>query len=298
MATIGIDLGGTKIAVGVWVSDRLVYKQIYPTPREGGQKVVLAMAEAAREALKEGGQEVDTVGVGTPGPLDFEHGVVKFAPNIPFFNNFPLRSRLEELLGMSVVLENDANAAALGEHYQGAARGASSSLYVTVSTGIGGGLVIGGKVWRGHNGQGGEVGHVTVLPGGPVCGCGLDGCLEAVASGVAIARDGRYAYKEELDTLEVFRRWQSGEAKATRIVEQAARYLGTGLASLQKALDPEVIVLGGGVALGAGEPYRRMVHAAYAEYLRGWVLGEIRLAKLGDEVGVVGAALAAEVGAL
>ncbi len=286
-ATLGLDLGGTKIAAGVLVGERLVSYLERPTPK-GATAIVRALAEAAREAAR--GQAVAAVGVGTPGPLDFERGVVRFAPNLPGFKNFPLKARLEALLGLPVELENDANAAALAEHHLGAARGARHSLFVTVSTGIGGGVIVDGKVHRGAFGQGGEVGHLTVLPGGPLCGCGNRGCLEAVASGRALERDAAYAYGREVPVPELFSR---KDPKARALVEGAAFYLGLALAGLQKVLDPEVVVLGGGVALGGGEAFVRRVEAAYRGHLRGWRRAPLRLAALGRETGVIGAALAA-----
>ncbi len=286
-ATLGLDLGGTKIAAGVLLGEELVSFVERPTPR-GGAAVVGALAEAAREAL--GGRSVVAAGVGTPGPLDFDRGVVRFAPNLPGLKNFPLRARLEAALGLPVVLENDANAAALAEHHLGAARGARHSLFVTVSTGIGGGVIVDGRVHRGAFGQGGEVGHLTVLPGGPLCGCGNRGCLEAVASGRALERDAAYAYGRPVPVPELFAR---NDAKARALIEGAAGHLGLALASLQRVFDPEVIVLGGGVALGGGAAFLRRIEAAYRGHLRGWRLAPLRLARLGREAGVIGAALAA-----
>lgn len=294
-ATLGLDLGGTKIAAGVLTDDGLKGYFERPTPQTGdGDAVARAIAEAGREAVRQSGLAVAVAGVGTPGPLDFAEGVVRFAPNIPGLVDYPLRERLEDWLGMRVILENDANAAALAEHHFGAAQGAKHSLYVTVSTGIGGGVIINGRVHRGAYGQGGEVGHLTVVPGGPLCGCGRQGCLEAVASGRALERDASYAYGEPLSAEALFVRFHDGEAKAVSLVEGAARHLGVALASLQKVLDPEVIVLGGGVVLGGGEDFVAAIRRAYEEHLRGWKAAPIRTARLGRSVGVIGAALAAE----
>ncbi len=298
MATLGIDLGGTKIALGVLEGGRLVWRTRIATPQEGAEAVLQVMIAAASEALAEAGPPVTAVGVGTPGPIDFATGTVRFAPNIPHFRNVPLGPRLEEALKLPVVLENDANAAALAEHHLGAARDAASSLFVTVSTGIGGGLVSGGRVWRGAFGQAGEIGHLTVLPGGPVCGCGNAGCLEAVASGRALARDAGYAYAEPLDTPELFARWRAGEAKAARIVEAGTDYLGQALADAQKLWDPEVVVVGGGVALGGGEVWLERVRRAFERHAAGWRTAALLPARLGEDAGVIGAALAARALAL
>ncbi|MCL5964547.1 MAG: ROK family protein [Deinococcus sp.] len=295
MSVVGVDLGGTKIAAGVLTQGKLVSEVTLPTPSEGADTVVWAMAEAARQAIAEARQEVKALGLGTPGPLDFRQGIIKFAPNIAGMNNFPVQKQLQQEVGLPVFIENDANAAALAEHHLGAARGSESSLFVTISTGIGGGFVIRNRVWRGAHGQGAEVGHLTVLPGGPVCGCGIDGCLEALAAGRALERDASYSYSKDISTPELFERFRQGEAKARRVVVQSARYVGLGLANLVKTFDPEVIVLGGGVALHGGEVYLAEVLASYQNYLRGWTASPVKLAELGTDAGLLGAALTAAV---
>ena len=293
MATLGIDLGGTKIALGVLEGEELVYEARVATPGEGAEAVLQVMTAAAREALAESPAAVTAVGVGSPGPIDYQTGVVTYAPNIPDFANVPVVEHLRQALGLPVFLENDANAAALAEHHLGAARGATNSFFVTVSTGIGGGVIVNNRVWRGAHGQAGELGHVTVLPGGPVCGCGNRGCLEAVASGRALARDASYAYARPVETPQLFELWRGGEAKAAALVAGAAEYLGVALADVQKLLDPEVIVIGGGVGVGGGEEYLNLVRRAYAEHLLVWRQAEIRPARLLERAGVIGAALVA-----
>lgn len=299
MSVVGIDLGGTKIAAGVFAGGTLRSRVTVPTPEAGGQAVIEAMAAAAKAAMNEAGSEggaiAKGIGLGTPGPLDYAKGLIKFAPNIAGFNNFPIRQLLEQASGMKVYLENDANAAALAEHVLGAAKEVDSSLFVTVSTGVGGGFVLSNRVLRGAHGQGAEVGHITVLPGGPLCGCGLDGCLEAVATGPAMERMALAVYKTETNTRELFARFQGGEPKAQRIVLQAAGYVGIGLASLVKSFDPEMIVLGGGVALNAGQAYLDEVLRVYHRYMEGWIAPPVQLAKLGSEAGLLGAALTAAV---
>ncbi len=292
---LGLDLGGTKIAAGLLVGGRILGYRERPTPKEGGEAVAGALAALAREVIA--GREVVAVGVGTPGPLDFDRGVVRFAPNIPGLENFPLKARLEAELGLPVVVENDANAAALAEHHLGAARGAGSSLYLTVSTGIGGGVIVDGRVLRGAFGQGGEVGHLVVDPEGPLCGCGNRGCLEALASGRALERDAAYAFGRKVSVPELF---ASEDPRARALVFGSARSVGLALASLQRILDPEVIVLGGGVALGGGAPYLNAVRRTYREAMRNWREAPVRRARLGRRTGVAGAALAAllEVGGI
>jgi len=294
MATLGIDLGGTKIALGVLDGEELVYESRVATPREGSEAVLQVMIAAAREALAESPAPVRAIGVGTPGPIDYESGVVIFAPNISNFANVAIVDALREALELPVYIENDANAAALAEHHLGAARGARHSFFVTVSTGIGGGLIVNDRVWRGSYGQAGEIGHVTVLAGGPLCGCGNRGCLEAVASGRALARDAGYAFARPLSTPELFELWRKGDEKARELVEGSAFYLGQALADVQKLFDPQVIVVGGGVGVGGGPEYLELVRRYYARNLRGWRSAPVRPAELLERAGVIGAALAAE----
>ena len=300
MSVVGIDLGGTKIMAGVFSEGVIKTKVTVPTPEEGGQAVIEAMAQAAKAAIEASGVAVQAIGLGTPGPLDFKRGRIKFAPNIANFTDFPIVERLEQATGYKVYMENDANAAALAEHKLGAAQGAESTLYMTVSTGVGGGFVWGNKVLRGVNGQGGEIGHITMQPGGPSCGCGLDGCLEALATGPAMERMALASFKREMNTRELFALFQQGDPRASRIVLQAASWVGIALASLVKCYDPEVIVLGGGVALNAGPAYLEEVQRSYQRYMENWITPPLHLAKLGSEAGLLGAALTAaiEVGEL
>ncbi|WP_027883246.1 ROK family protein [Meiothermus rufus] len=295
MSVVGIDLGGTKIMAGVFRDGAIRSRVTLPTPEAGGQAVIEAMAQAARAAMEAAGiyHEVRAIGLGTPGPLDFRRGVIKFTPNIANFNDFPIVHRLEQATGLKVYVENDANAAALAEHKLGAAQGAESSLFMTVSTGVGGGFVWGNRVLRGAHGQGGEIGHITMQPGGPMCGCGLDGCLEALATGPAMERMALAAFKREVGTRELFALFQQGDPRAARIVLQAAGWVGIALASLAKTFDPEVIVLGGGIALNAGPAYLEEVERTYQRYMEHWVAPPIRPAKLGGEAGLLGAALTA-----
>ena len=293
MSVVGIDLGGTKIMAGVFRDGTIQSRVTVPTPEEGGRAVIAAMAQATQAAIEAAGVQVRAIGLGTPGPLDYRQGRIKFAPNIANFTDFPIVELLEQATGLKVYVENDANAAALAEHKLGAARGAESTLFMTVSTGVGGGFVWGNRVLRGVNGQGAEIGHITMQPGGPLCGCGLDGCLEALATGPAMERMALASFKRETDTRELFALFQQKDPRASRIVLQAAGWVGIALASLVKCYDPEVVVLGGGVALNAGPGYLDEVLRAYHRYMEGWITPPIHLAKLGGEAGLLGAALTA-----
>ncbi len=291
ITTIGVDVGGTKIATGVLRGDDLLDKHVQPTPETGWQAVLDAIAQQVRD-LQARHPDALRVGVGVPGPLSPDRRRVLFAPNIYGFTDVPLVQGLEERLGVTVHLENDAKAAALAEATIGAARGSSSSVYITVSTGIGSGIVLNGRVWRGAHGIAGEFGHVTVLPGGPVSGAGLDGALEAVASGPAIARDVSYALNRDVSTAEAFTLAQQGNAAARRVVEQAMKHIGVAIADVQKFLDPEVFVIGGGVAM-VGDYFFEGVTRAAVEYAHDFAPVVIRRALLAGEAGVIGAALSA-----
>ncbi len=290
---LGIDLGGTKIAVAAVRDGQIQHKIVTPTPKDGWKSVVAAMLEAGREIMKLE-PNIHGIGVCTPGPIDFKTGVVKFAPNIPGFENAPIKQSLQDGFGRAVELENDANAAGLAEHVYGAARGADSSIFITVSTGVGGGIIFNDRVWRGANGIAGEIGHIVALPGGPIAGSGVAGALEAVASGTAIARDANFAhgYGQNLTTRDVFEMAQKGEAKCVAIVDQAAHYMGVAIADAQKVYDPEIFVLGGGVS-EVGDFYLDKVRAAAEQYARGFAVPVIRKAVMGSDAGVIGAALSA-----
>lgn len=292
MSTLGIDLGGTKILAAVVSEGRVLDRVRVDTPQTGFADVVAAMAGAARELISRG-HEVTAVGVGSPGPLDHERGRVVWAPNIAGMVDAPVVDALREELGLPVTLENDANAAGYAEHLYGAAKGLRSSVYVTLSTGIGGGLFVGETLVRGAHGLAGEIGHITLLPGGPMGGDGHTGSLEAIAAGRSIARDASYAYGQPMNTVEVFERARAGERKALGIVENAALFTGIGLANIQKVFDPEAFVLGGGLT-AAGDFYLDRVKAAARRYLEGFCEPVFLMAVLGGDAGAIGAAAVAE----
>jgi glucokinase len=292
--SIGVDVGGTKIATGVLRGDQLLSRHVQPTPETGWEAVLDAIATQVQD-LQAAHPDARLVGVGIPGPLNADRTRVKFAPNIYGFTDVPMVDGLRDRLGQRIILENDAKAAALAEAHMGAARGTESSIYVTVSTGIGAGIVLNGRIWRGRHGIAGEIGHITALPGGPVSGAGLDGALEAVASGTAIARDASYALNRDVSTAEAFTLAEQGHPAARRIIAQALRHIGIALADLQKTIDPEVFVVGGGVA-SVGDYFFQGVQRAADEYAAGFAPVTIRRAQLGTDAGVIGAALAARHG--
>ena len=288
MRTLGLDLGGTKIAAAVVEDGVIVARQQVATPQTGYQDVLRALV-AVSESLLSGYPDVTAIGIGSPGPLDLKEGRVLFAPNIPGMQNAPIVRDLQVATTCRVVLENDANAAGFAEHKFGAAKDLESSMYITISTGIGGGLFIDDQVVHGARGIAGEVGHMTLMPNGPLCGCGHYGCWEAMASGRAIARDASFSYGESLTTKEVFARAEQGDVKALKVVDNAARLSGIALASLLKVFDPSGFVIGGGMSQ-VGAFYIDKIQAAADEFSVGFPDVVIRLAELGTDAGVIGAA--------
>jgi glucokinase len=277
-AIAGIDIGGTKIAVGLTeTGGRLIALSRFATQLELGPYEI--MEKAAREVLRhvdEAGARLLAVGVGCGGPLDRERGLILSPPNLPGWDEFPLVELIEKRLGVPALLENDANAAALGESRFGAGRGLGDVVYITISTGIGGGIIIGGKLLHGVGDGAGEVGHITVLPGGPNCGCGERGCLEAICSGTSIARRARErlsagaasmlremaASIDQVTARMVAEAARDGDALAAEIWDETVYYLAVGIGNIVNILAPEAVILGGGVSTSGEqllEPLRRQV---------------------------------------
>lgn len=304
----GIDLGGTKILVLVAdASGNVVGDARVPTlAHEGSERVIERIGDALAEAAREAGIAVSQIrraGVSAPGPIDLTQGVLTEPPNLPGWHNVPLARLLRQRTGVDTVLENDANCGALGEHRYGAGRGYRHMIYVTASTGIGGGIIIDGALYTGASGAAGEVGHLVVSESGRTCNAGHLGCLEAYASGTGIAaraaeaiaagrlpRTARLAEQNPpLSAEDVYLAGQQGEEEAAAIIESAGRYLGMGLASLINAFNPEAIVVGGGLMhmgqafLGPAveEAQKRSFGQSYGDVkILEWELGE-RVAALG-----------------
>ncbi|MBF7081665.1 ROK family protein [Desulfallas sp. Bu1-1] len=312
---VGVDLGGTKIlTVLAGMEGDVLARVKVPTGAELGQEHVIdKIVETVQAALLEAGApagSVKAVGMGVPGPVDADNGFIHFAPNLGW-RDVPLGEIMRRRLDLPVYMDNDANLAALGEHRYGAGRGAADMVYITVSTGVGGGLILGGRVYRGAGGGAGEIGHVTVAEDGPVCRCGNRGCLEAVASGTAMARraaalvdEGRGAGilaaaggdKNKISARAVARAARAGDAAALAILRDAGRYLGIAVAGLVNLLNPAAVVLGGGVMESAGLFWEPMLERVQRRSLPS-SLEAVRIvrAALGGESGAMGAvALAIE----
>jgi glucokinase len=304
---IGVDAGGTKVEallVDVNGGGRILDRRLAQTPATDAEATTRTIVALARQ-LMEGRNDVSAVGVGAAGMVD-RGGVMRFAPNVAW-REVPLAEMVQSGVGLPTLVDNDANVAAWGEFRFGAGRGCNDMLLVTVGTGIGGGIVAGGKLFRGGHGFAGEIGHVIVEPNGPLCGCGNLGCWEQVASGRAIGRLGREAAQEHPESLivelaggdasavtglAVTAAAMKGDPVAVGILAEVGRRLGEGIAGLVNILDPDKVVIGGGV-IEAGElilePARRsFVDSVEAPEHR----PEVPLvpAMMGNDAGAVGAA--------
>ncbi len=305
--TVGVDVGGTKIAAGV-VDDAgtilATVRKVSPaTDTEAIEGCIADLVLELRQA-----HVVTAVGVGAAGFVDVTRSTVLFAPNLAWREE-PLRAELEERIDLPVVIENDANAAAWGEFRFGAGEDVDDLLLVTVGTGVGGGIVLDGRLHRGAFGVAGELGHFRVVPDGRVCGCGNRGCWEQYASGTALVREARdqiaQGGREAQDLLDraggdvqqitgplITEAAQAGDVFAVEQLAELGRWLGGGIASMAAVLDPAVVVIGGGVA-AAGDLLLEPVRTHFRDNLTGIdhrpVL-DIRPARLGNKAGLIGAA--------
>ena len=273
-----VDLGGTHLRVAL-VDDtgRILEQTKQETPKgDSAECVVAALAHAARQ-WESHKQAVVAASIMVPGAVDSDNAIVLQSPNLPSLVNYALKSELEKRLGWPVFLENDANAAAVGEMWLGAARGCRDVVSVTLGTGVGGGVILDGKLWRGSHGSAGEIGHTAVDPfSGLKCKCGNTGCLEMFASATAIVRMTRESLSlfpqsrlksEELTAEKVFEAGRAGDELALMVFKRFGLYLGIGLANLINLLDPQIIVIAGGVVNGwklfADEMYRQVEERAF-----------------------------------
>jgi len=304
-AVLAIDIGGTKLALGlVDAEGKILQRDEIPTrATEGPERVLARLVELARAMRGRAtpSHAIRRVGIACAGPLDREAGLILNPPNLPGWTRIDLVELVERALGLPAVLDNDANAAALGEFRYGAGRGARSLVYLTVSTGIGGGIILDGRLWHGFGDSAGEIGHMTIDPAGPPCGCGNQGCLEALASGPAIARSAREALQggrpsrlrdlPEVTAADVVRLACEGDPLAAEVWAAAVHALALGVGAAITILAPERVIIGGGVAQ-AGDalfvPLRREVRQRVKLVAVESV--PILPAALGRDVGILGAA--------
>ncbi len=307
---IGVDLGGTKMLLGVLDGDsKTVWESREGSAGEGESELVELLVRELEEA-RSARAGVETIGMGIPATIDHERGVAVAAVNLPI-EDLPIRDIVVERTGLPTFVDNDANVAALAEHLFGAAKGTRNAVMLTIGTGIGGGLILGGEIYRGSTGAGAELGHMAIQMDGPGCqgNCPNRGCVEAFASGTALGREGRAAAEskpdsalgrllaagEEVDGKAVTLAAQEGDKTAIEVFDLVGGRLGVALASFANIFEPEVIVIGGGV-IAAGDllldPARRELEA---RALRPMNRTPVVPAELGEDAGMIGAAAMARI---
>lgn len=301
---IGVDIGGTKTSVSLGTSQgKIIIRRVFPsTDVRITLSQVKRIVQAYIKHYDKGLRKIKGIGISCPGPLDLRRGVLLSSPNMPAWRNVPLQKTFSQNFPLPVVVDNDANSAALAEKVFGAGRNVQNLFYYTVSTGIGGGLIINGRIHHGASFDAGEIGHTVILPGGPKCGCGKRGCLEALASGTAIARLARKRVtpnslilklagkKKSINAVIVARAARQGDRLAQQIYRQAAFYFGLSVANVIHVLNPEMIVIGGGVSKAGRLFFAPLIQTARIfSWVRPYRSCKIVPAKLRDEVGDLGA---------
>jgi glucokinase len=298
---IAIDIGGTQIRTAAFQEDSQEPYKHERAATHAKNGTVFDRLRAAIEAVWPEDGKVTSIGMASPGPLDPHAGVILKTPNIPEWDGFPVVDKLKEHFQVPVRLDNDANLAALGEWRFGAGQGHSDVLYLTISTGIGGGVIIDNRLLQGYHGLAAELGHVIVLPGGPMCGCGYRGHLEALSSGPSIVRyvnqqlaggvQSSMKHDPKLTARKVAEAAKAGDILARSAFERAGKYLGIAVASFLHAFDPSIVIFGGGVSQSGDllfKPFEKSLHEQvinpkYLENLK------IATAALGDNAGLMGA---------
>lgn len=312
---VGVDLGGTKILAGVFdhSMECVGTAKLSTKSQRGVDKVVERIARCAQDAVDEADltfKQVAGVGIGAPGSVDFDSGTVLFAPNLEGWKEITLKKELEKILGVPVFVENDCNISALGVYVAELKSKPRSMVGIFVGTGIGGGLVIDGELYSGFGHTAGEIGHMVLEVSGPKCGCGNKGCFEALASRTAIFQQIKAGIKDGQKTLltemlgddladlrsgDLRKAIRRGDKFVDRIIESAAEYIGIATANLVNVLNPEVVVLGGGVIEALADEMMSVIVETTKDYaMAGALKGvEIIASKLGDNAGITGAAVLA-----
>ena len=303
---IGIDLGGTNIVAGVvdenyQILTKASVKTNLPRPE---QEIAADMAAVARQAAEEAGlslDQIEWVGVGTPGIANSATGIIEYSNNLGFCNT-PMVQYLEEALGRPAFIENDANAAAYGEYVAGAAKGAKHAVCITLGTGVGGGIIIDGKIYCGSNFGGAEIGHTVIDVNGPMCSCGRKGCFEVFSSATGLIRMTKEALaahpesamkdEERITGRTAFNYMRAGDETAKQVVDDYIRYLAAGITNTINIFQPDVLCIGGGVC-NEGDPLLLPMKEIVKKevYTRNSPKNtEIVIAKLGNDAGIIGAA--------
>lgn len=312
MFYLGIDLGGTNIAVGlVDENGKIVHQDSTPTlASRPGEEIVSDMCDLCEKVVKESGHtmdEVASIGVGSPGTVDNDNGVIAYANNI-HMENFPMRELIQKRIDKPVNLENDANAAAYGE-YIANGNGVNNYIFITLGTGVGGGIIINKKIYRGFNFAGAELGHITLMVDGEQCSCGKKGCWEAYASVTALIRQTKEAIEKNPESLmaelsekggkvsgrTAFEAAKQGDKAAAEVVAMYEKYIAEGLVSILNIFQPEKLVIGGGISREGDyllNPVKELVYKD--DYNKHMPKTEIEIASLFNDAGIIGAAMASQ----
>ena len=301
---IGVDLGGTKISTALsTIEGNILSQTVVPTNAREGEEAVLNRIIGTIDEVIHGAEvnkeDIQAIGIGSPGPLDASKGTIITTPNLPF-KDYNVVQPIKDKFNIPVYLDNDANVAAIGEFMFGAGKGKKHIVFFTVSTGVGGGAVLNGKAYRGNTSNALEIGHMTVAPNGPRCNCGNIGCLEAVSSGTAIGRIGREAVATNVETslrkyenitsFEVFTEAKNGDEVAKDIIDTALNYLGIGVANAISIFDPQMVIIGGGVAKVGDIIFEKVQEVVNKRCFKSMAAScKIVPAGLGADAGVVGA---------
>jgi len=311
--SIGVDLGGTSIKSGIvqTSSGKVITRTILPTQTSLGQRVIISSVKESVKGLLEyaskRGMRIDSIGLGCPGTVDLRTGkIMGMIPNLPQLKNVNIKKEMQKEFSLPVCVDNDANAMALAEHRFGAAKGCENCLFLTIGTGIGGGIILNGKIFRGSNYAGAEFGHMSIKFDGKRCRCGNIGCVESYAAAPAIRKKTKRLLRKEKSSLLfkwlkgdleklsnklIFEAFKKGDRLATQVVEEVSVYLGTAIASAVNLLNPEVIVIGGGVGQ-AGQKFIKMIEKQVKRRVNPSAADfEMRKARLGNDAGFIGAAL-------
>ena len=309
MYRIGIDLGGTNIAVGLVNKEMalIAKKSTRTLSQRPSEEIASDMANLCLSLCEEQGiaiSDVASIGIATPGIAEEATGMVVYSCNLPF-RNFPIAKLISEKTGVSCVkIANDANAAAFGEAVAGAAKGTKNSIMVTLGTGVGGGIILDGKIYSGFNAAAGELGHIVIEIDGAPCGCGRQGCWEAYSSATALARMTREKIEEcrasgretimtrapKISGRTACDAMRAGDAAAKEVYDKYVKYLASGLATVINIFRPEVISLGGGVS-GEGQSLIDDLLPLVRKEQHGNISTDLRIAKLGNDAGIIGAAM-------
>lgn len=299
---IGVDLGGTKIYTAI--SNQLgeiIAEEVVPTEAsKGAEQVIAKIINSIKKVSKNiEADHIKAIGIGSPGPIDAKKGLIVSPPNLPI-RNFNVVEAIKNEFGLPTFLDNDANAATLGEYIFGGGKGCENMVYITASTGVGGGAILNGKIYRGSTSNALEVGHTTVNPSGRACGCGNIGCVESMSSGIYIEKMAKDYLSsgvttslnnyESVTAKEVFKEAENGDEIANQILSETLSYLGIAVANCANIFDPDKIIIGGGVSNGGDIVFEKI-----NEQMQARCLGPIRehckveKAQLGGKAGVIGA---------